>query len=106
MQSKTQKVEGRARETAPVASHPRCQGGLAGLFDMAGNVSEWVSDCKESYCRFRGAGFISNDPVDLFASCQSACSGNQKTLKSGTVGIRCCRDAKQLHNKSTENRSR
>ena len=92
VQSKTQKVEGRERETAPVASHPRCQGGLDGLFDMAGNVSEWVSDCKESYCRFRGAGFISNDPVDLFASCQSACSGNQKTLKSGTVGIRCCRD--------------
>jgi formylglycine-generating enzyme required for sulfatase activity len=92
VQSNTRKVEGRERSTAPVATHPGCEGGLKGLFDMAGNVSEWVSDCKETYCRFRGAGFISNDPIDMFASCGSACSGNQKTLKSNTVGIRCCRD--------------
>lgn len=92
VQSNTQKVEGRERSTAPVASHPGCEGGLPGLFDMAGNVSEWISDCKETYCRFRGAGFISNDPIDMFASCGTACSGNQKTLKSGTVGARCCRD--------------
>jgi formylglycine-generating enzyme required for sulfatase activity len=92
VQSKTRPVEGRARETAPVASHPRCEGGVEGVFDMNGNVTEWVNACKESYCRFRGAGFISNDPVDLFASCQSACTGNDKSLKSKTVGFRCCKD--------------
>ena len=93
VQSNTQKVEGRERSTAPVATHPGCEGGLKGLFDMAGNVTEWVSDCKETYCRFRGAGFISNDPIEMFASCGTACSGNQKTLKSNTVGIRCCKDS-------------
>lgn len=105
VQSKTQKVEGRARDTAPVATHPRCEGGIGDLFDMAGNVTEWVSSCKGSYCRFRGAGYTSNDPVDLFASCQSACSGNQKTLKSNTVGFRCCRDSEQPNNRDTGNRS-
>jgi len=95
VQSNTQKVEGRERSTAPVATFPRCEGGLKGLFDMNGNVSEWVSDCKETYCRFRGAGFVTNDPVDMFASCSSACSGNQKTLKSNTVGFRCCKDEDQ-----------
>ncbi|RLB54501.1 MAG: hypothetical protein DRI34_11945 [Deltaproteobacteria bacterium] len=78
--------------TVPAASLVTCQGGLAGLFDMAGNVAEWVADCHGSYCKFRGAGFLSNQPVERFAACRGVCSGNQKTLKSSVVGIRCCRD--------------
>jgi formylglycine-generating enzyme required for sulfatase activity len=77
--------------TAPVASHPSCKGGLSGLFDMAGNVAEWVESCSGTYCKFRGAGYISNDPVDLFAGCSGVCSGNDKGFQSGVVGIRCCR---------------
>ncbi len=94
VRSATQKVEGRAGGTAPVASRPRCEGGIEGLFDMAGNVAEWVGKCKGSYCKFRGAGFMSNDPVERFAACKGVCSGNDKSLKSSVVGIRCCRDAK------------
>jgi formylglycine-generating enzyme required for sulfatase activity len=91
-QSHTQTVEGRERATLPVASLSQCEGGLTGLFDMAGNVAEWVSDCKGAYCRFRGAGYLSNDPIASFAACGSICSGNDQSFQSGIVGIRCCRD--------------
>jgi formylglycine-generating enzyme required for sulfatase activity len=78
--------------TVPVGSMAGCQGGLPGLFDMAGNVAEWVDACKGSYCRFRGAGYRSNDPVEYFAGCSGVCSGNDKSLRSNVVGARCCRD--------------
>jgi formylglycine-generating enzyme required for sulfatase activity len=86
-------VAGGTFDTDPVAAKPACEGGLPGLFDMAGNVSEWLADCKDTYCKFRGAGYLSNDPIDHFSGCGGVCSGNQKTLQSNTVGIRCCRDA-------------
>jgi len=86
------------RTTIPVATIPECEGGLPGLFDMSGNVSEWVSDCKGDYCKFRGAAYVGNEPVEHFAGCGDVCSGNDKTLKSGTVGVRCCRDRKASGN--------
>ena len=79
------------RSTAPSGSTPSCEGGLPGLFDMAGNVGEWLDSCKEDYCKFRGAGYLSNDPIDHFTGCGGVCSGNKKTLMSNVVGIRCCR---------------
>jgi formylglycine-generating enzyme required for sulfatase activity len=91
-QSLTVTVDGRERGTAPVASLAGCQGGLPGLFDMAGNVAEWVNSCNGNYCKFRGAGYLSNDPVDSFAGCSGVCSGNDRSFQSGVVGIRCCRD--------------
>jgi len=85
-------VAGELTGTAAVKSHAGCEGGLAGLYDMAGNVAEWVDSCKDSYCRFRGAGHRSNEPVERFAGCAGVCSGNDKSLQSSVVGIRCCRD--------------
>jgi formylglycine-generating enzyme required for sulfatase activity len=85
-------VAGERFDTVAVGSTETCVGGLSGLVDMAGNVGEWIDACKDSYCKFRGAGYLSNDPIDLFTGCGGVCSGNQKTLMSGVVGIRCCRD--------------
>jgi formylglycine-generating enzyme len=82
------------RTTMEAGSIAECQGGLAGLFDMSGNVSEWVADCKDDYCKFRGAAYVGNEPVEHFAGCGEVCSGNDKGLRSGTVGVRCCRDRK------------
>jgi formylglycine-generating enzyme required for sulfatase activity len=90
--SNSDAVAGQAFDTQPVGSVPTCQGGLPGLYDMAGNVGEWINNCKDTYCKFRGAGYLSNDPVDHFSGCGGVCSGNQKTLQSNVVGIRCCRD--------------
>lgn len=91
VRSNTQAVAGGSFSTAPVGSSAGCVGGLDGLYDMAGNVAEWVDACKDSYCKFRGAGYLSNDPVDLFTGCGGVCSGNQKTLQSNVLGVRCCR---------------
>ena len=82
------------RTTIAAGSIPECEGGLPGLFDMSGNVSEWVADCKGDYCKFRGAAYVGNEPVEHFAGCGDVCSGNDKGLRSGTVGVRCCRDRK------------
>jgi formylglycine-generating enzyme required for sulfatase activity len=80
------------RTTIAAGSIPECEGGLAGLMDMSGNVGEWVADCKDDYCKFRGAAYVGNEPVEHFAGCGDVCSGNSKSLRSGTVGARCCRD--------------
>jgi formylglycine-generating enzyme required for sulfatase activity len=90
--SMEQPAEGRERATSVAGSIASCEGGLEGLFDMAGNVSEWVDGCKDTYCKFRGGSYLTNEPTDRFAACRGVCSGNQKTLQSGTVGFRCCRD--------------
>jgi formylglycine-generating enzyme required for sulfatase activity len=86
----TVSTEGPA-DTRPVGEMKTCEGGLPGVFDMAGNVGEWLADCTGTYCKFRGAGYLSNDPVAHFTGCGGVCSGNQKTLMSNVVGIRCCR---------------
>ena len=52
---------------------------------------EWLDSCKEDYCKFRGAGYLSNDPIEHFTGCGGVCSGNKKSLMSNVVGIRCCR---------------
>lgn len=91
-QSSTTRVDGRALSTAPVGSFRGCEGGLPGLFDMGGNVAEWVGPCKGTYCKLRGGSYLSTDPVDRFAACVGVCAGNQQTFRSVLTGIRCCRD--------------
>ncbi len=76
-QSSTNRVEGRPLSTAPVGSFRGCEGGLPGLFDMGGNVAEWVGPCKGTYCKLRGGSYLSTDPVDRFAACVGVCAGNQ-----------------------------
>jgi formylglycine-generating enzyme required for sulfatase activity len=82
------------RTTIEAGSVAECEGGIPGLRDMSGNVSEWIADCKGDYCKFRGAAYVGNEPVDYFAGCTEVCAGNDKGLRSNTVGVRCCRDRK------------
>jgi len=89
--STTGAVEGDPPTSAPVASQSTCEGGFSGLYDMAGNVYEWLADCTGTYCKFRGGGYLTNEPLERFTACGGACAGNQKPLQSQTVGIRCCR---------------
>lgn len=78
--------------TEEVGSRSSCSGN--GVSDMVGNVSEWVDDCTGTYCRMYGGAYVTNEPVDHFASCKrGVCSGNQRTFASASIGIRCCYDA-------------
>jgi len=81
----------RPMTTAPVGSSPACES-AEGISDMAGNVSEWVDECKGDYCKFYGGAFLTNEPLSDFASCKRFCAGNQKTFRSATIGVRCCYD--------------
>ncbi len=80
-------------EPAQVGSHPRCEGGFAGLFDLTGNVSEWEDGCEgtsgaEDPCRRRG-GDILDDP--LFQTCdQDYALTRASRYPAG--GFRCCKD--------------
>jgi formylglycine-generating enzyme required for sulfatase activity len=79
--------------TEPVGSRPTCSGGTPGAHDFAGNVSEWVDECNGTYCHMYGGAYVTNEPVEMFASCKHVCAGNQKTFLSSSVGIRCCYDS-------------
>jgi formylglycine-generating enzyme required for sulfatase activity len=82
--------------TAPIAvkQAARCVGGVAGLFDMAGNVNEWEDSCEgttgeDDNCRWRGGCYDATGP-------DPSCMTNQGTPGRGTrslrVGFRCCHD--------------
>ena len=76
--------------TAEVGSFSDCQN-PAGIFDLAGNVAEWVESGQGDYSKFRGSGAVTEDP-ERYGSCKGVCAGNKKVSKLPTVGVRCCRD--------------
>jgi formylglycine-generating enzyme required for sulfatase activity len=91
--SRENPAAGRPTHTLPAGALGTCEGGLPGLYDMAGNVMEWVSSCKDTYCKFLGGAYLGNEPIELFNSCKGPCGGNQKTFQSATIGVRCCRNS-------------
>lgn len=89
----------------PVKSATLCEGGVAGLFDMAGNVSEWQNNCieakasadgKEDQCDAYG-GARSSETAET--SCVAAASPGDTAARFSRAqfasdnGFRCCADA-------------
>jgi formylglycine-generating enzyme len=81
--------------TAPVGSFPKCQGQgpFAGVFDMVGNVSEWVDERGNGSATsvgYRGSDF---DRDAVISGCNGVTStADLPTLASPYTGIRCCAD--------------
>jgi formylglycine-generating enzyme required for sulfatase activity len=81
--------------TVPVASrsgcHPPAGSPFAGVFDMIGNIAEWVDYCVASTgatddCRYRSYAFT-------YRAAGPMCNQWSYRARSGaldTVGIRCC----------------
>jgi formylglycine-generating enzyme required for sulfatase activity len=72
-----------------VASSPSCQGveAYAGIYDLGGNVAEWVNVCHNGYCRFNGGTFGASGD-----ECGSWGVGSLRMDPIEWVGIRCCAD--------------
>ena len=87
------------RESSPLGprsagSTPGCEGAYPGLFDMCGNVWEWLDDCSP--------GLSEPDaPCDTFGASfewsyrNTGCAEGRPTLRNDTseeLGFRCCAD--------------
>lgn len=81
---------GDAGKAFAVGRLPRCQGGYSGLFDMVGNVAEWVDSCKTQdggtdSCVIRASSFAG----DLTSDCASTAERPRNTA-TPSRGFRCC----------------
>ena len=80
-------------------SLPNCRGTGAPfdeLFDMSGNVREWVDSCTGTFgatdsCARRGGGIDAESGFER-SSCDETHSSPRNTTSTG-IGFRCCADA-------------
>jgi len=77
---------------APVASFPGCEGYVSGLFDMEGNVAEWVDVCDgatgaSDVCYLLG-GSVQDAKGNSF--CAEKYDGFTRDETSYNFGFRCC----------------
>ena len=72
----------------PVGTHPKCVGGFPGLFDMVGNVWEFVDapDTTQNTVLIYGASYTNNDPT---YGCGTGFAFPFAS-KAQDVGFRCC----------------
>jgi len=84
------------RNVAAVASYPGCEGYFPGIFDMLGNVWEWVDDCEtksgpEDICAPMGGSTI--DGTDAYCYYYGDVTGTDPWRRSNKIlyaGFRCC----------------
>jgi formylglycine-generating enzyme required for sulfatase activity len=77
-----------------VGSLPSCLGGYPSLFDMSGNVVEWVDVCNAQTganddCFIRGGAWDDTPAANAFLACASQ-SSNGRGSTDDTKGFRCC----------------
>jgi formylglycine-generating enzyme required for sulfatase activity len=72
-----------------------CQGGFPGIFDMSGNVDEWVDACypgdqPETSCvRAGGAYYSDGGPGRVLPDCDEV-STFARRCQNNSTGFRCC----------------
>jgi formylglycine-generating enzyme required for sulfatase activity len=81
----------------PVRHRATCEGGYPGLFDMSGNVEEWIDACdkdgaKDDNCAIAGnASWLQNMKPDE-VTCTGSIFGNPRGTRYRLLGFRCCAD--------------
>ena len=84
----------RLDRSLPSGSRPECQSGF-GVFDLTGNVDEWVrADQERSNRRSRFAGLKGGAWGHVRNACRPVTTSHPPDFKYYFIGFRCCADAK------------
>jgi formylglycine-generating enzyme len=77
-----------------IGSLGQCTGGFDGLFDLSGNVAEWVDDCdnqmnpQNHLCAFRGGSYLSDG--DQLSCGAASRASDRRSSSAADRGFRCC----------------
>jgi formylglycine-generating enzyme len=89
------RCNGEGMAAAPIGAFTSCEGGYPGIFDMSGNLEEWVDACdpqpgpgSNDLCVSLGGGFMG---VEVQLGCNSWVS-DLRSQATASRGVRCCRD--------------
>jgi formylglycine-generating enzyme required for sulfatase activity len=74
--------------TWPTGGGASCEGGVAGLFDFSGNVSEWTTTCASVNCDRRGGSFVDYEDLDTLR-CDAGGDRGPRWPRED-IGFRCC----------------
>jgi sulfatase modifying factor 1 len=78
-------------------TRPTCEGGYTGLFDMSGNVEEWVDGCDKNsggsdLCASAGASAFLGGLAPDEITCADSVYGTPRNTAYVMLGFRCCAD--------------
>ncbi len=77
-------------DIADVATFPGCQGYYPGLFDLQGNVAEWVDSCDGTSGSADLCSVLGGNIIDSQSYCNGAYDPYPRGDKAYTFGFRCC----------------
>lgn len=78
-------------KTKAAGTSPGCKGGVPGLFDMNGNVTELIDNCGPLGCSGMGGYFFA--PEVVAAGCSASLTYTTSETDPG-IGFRCCADTR------------
>ncbi|MBN2191268.1 MAG: SUMF1/EgtB/PvdO family nonheme iron enzyme [Polyangiaceae bacterium] len=77
-------------DVAAVATFPGCEGYFEGLFDMVGNVAEWVDSCEGTEGASDICPLLGGSIQEAKGSCPMYAYQYPRDATAGTFGFRCC----------------
>lgn len=84
--------------TYDVGSYDNCEGGYSGIFDMSGNIGEWVDECTRyggpsavQNCLVRGGAYYNGLGDESTLTC-TVFKDTLAAAPSDATGFRCCSD--------------
>jgi formylglycine-generating enzyme required for sulfatase activity len=82
---------------ADVKSYPLCEGGYPGIFDMSGNVEEWIDACDKNTgatdgCASAGTSAWLDGLTPGEITCADSLYSAPRNNKWVMLGFRCCSD--------------
>ena len=72
----------------PCGNRPECV--RDGIYDLSGNLKEWVNDGIDNLRSVRGGSFETD--TDTALTCQNAGDYKAANFQHRSIGFRCCRD--------------